>query len=263
LFFKNKKIFAVLFIFLLAGYLLFNFATERFNGYAQIEGETAVVSGEITDSYYTDSGGYMLLENTEIKTEGTSLYGEKVFIYVYGNDKLPEQGRCIFSAKVNTNKIFESGKINSYSYRNKIHYNFFVNEGNFVVTEGNPSIFLKVKKHIKSILYTYLRQENAGLCYALVTGDSLIMDNDLKQAFSNTGIAHIFSVSGLHIGVLSVCIIYLLNKLKVKKLYQIFITFFFLLFYAGICDFTPSVLRALVMTTVYLISKAIGIKYDS
>lgn len=255
--------FLIYFIVLILGYFLFTYSINNFDKGDIIDGESVYVTGEITDSYFSENGGYMLLEKATILSNEKNHNADKVFVYVYGNDKLPSKGNISFTAKVNINNIYENGKINSYSYRNNILYSFYINEDDYILSQGNRSIFLTVRQYIKDLLYQNLRYQNANICYALVTGDSLLMDKELKQAFCDIGIGHIFCVSGLHVGVLSALIIYLLNRLKVKRYYQVFICLAFLLFYAGICRFSPSVIRAIIMTEIYLLSKAAGQKYDN
>lgn len=253
------------FISSIAGFFLFFLALSQFNNNIGLDRKNAQVKGDIIEYYSVENGGYFLLENTAFNIDGiTYKIDGKVFVYINGNNSsMPSFGQVNFTSKVSANRIFSQGKINTYAYKNKIYYNFFIDDDALSISESNPSLFNNIRKHIKNILYSNLKKENADICYALITGDSLLMDKDVKQAFISTGIAHIFSVSGLHIGVLSVAVIFLLNKLKVRKVYQLFITAAILLFYGGICNFSPSVVRATVMTLVYLISKATGLKYDA
>lgn len=259
---KYKFFSATVLVIFVAGFLFFNISINNFNSYTSLDGKDAFVSGEISDCYYTDNGGYVILENANITTQDGFSYNGRLYVYISGEDNLPQSGKISFNSKITANRIFYDGKINTYYLRNRLHYSFFIGENDYTLSSGNPSFFLNIKRHIKNLLYSNLREQNAGMSYALITGDSLLMDNDIKQAFRHSGIAHIFSVSGLHVGILSAAVIFLLNKLKIKKIHQVFITATFMFFYSGVCNFSPSVVRASLMTVIFLISKAFGCKYD-
>ena len=82
------------------------------------------------------------------------------------------------------------------------------------------------------------------------------------QNFRYGGIAHIFAVSGLHIGVIYGLLYGILRRLRVKGFVRLPVVFAALLFYCGVCGFSPSSVRALVMCTVLMIADAAGYAYD-
>lgn len=262
---RRAAAFAITFLF---GAAMFFLSFSGFGSSAGLDGKMADVQGNVIETYKKTEGGgyYFLLEKVYFTIGGTPEKAEgKVSVYVSGSckDSLPQTGDMLFfTSRIKVNRIFEKGRINTYAYRNNICYSFFIGENNYISAKDKPSVFVAVKNHIKNTLYGNLRENNAEICYALVTGDSLLMDSGIKQAFFKSGIAHVFSVSGLHIGVLSASVIFILNKLRVKKIPQIIITSAILLFYSGVCNFSPSVLRAFLMTEIYLFSVAAGRKYD-
>ena len=135
------------------------------------------------------------------------------------------------------NKIFSEGRINSFAYRNNIKYSFFINAGDYTVTQEDGSLFNNIRNGIRDKLTQNMREDNALISYALITGDSLQIDEDIKKDFSDTQIAHVLCVSGLHIGVFVAAEVFILNKLKAGKITQIIIITALLLFYGAICGF--------------------------
>lgn len=88
------------------------------------------------------------------------------------------------------------------------------------------------------------------------------MDGDVLENFRNGGVAHIFAVSGLHIGFLAGVVFFLLRSCRVRGVPKVLISAAVLVFYAGICGFSPSSLRAAVMASVLAAAKETGMKYD-
>ena len=74
-------------------------------------------------------------------------------------------------------------------------------------------------------------------------------DDAYIQSFRDIGISHLLAVSGLHVGILASAVIFLMRPIK-KFLPQYLLLAAFLLFYAAITAFSPSVIRAAVMLMV-------------
>jgi competence protein ComEC len=56
---------------------------------------------------------------------------------------------------------------------------------------------------------TYFLPENAGLAVALLIGNTQQVDNELLEAYSNTGITHIIAISGMHMQLIIGCLLWL------------------------------------------------------
>ena len=79
------------------------------------------------------------------------------------------------------------------------------------------------------------------------------------------GIAHIFAVSGLHVGSLFAFCLWITAKTKLKKLpkpARFLLVAFILIFYGGICGFSASILRATILCLVGYAAKLIGTSVD-
>ena len=107
-----------------------------------------------------------------------------------------------------------------------------------------------------------------GVAAALLTGDKSVIDNDVRDKFIKSGTAHILAISGLHMSILasilffvffrlflySNCFLPHLNAKKCAAVITIPCTFLYL----ALSGFSPSAIRAFIMTTVCLISITIG-----
>ena len=80
------------------------------------------------------------------------------------------------------------------------------------------------------------------------------INSQMKQMFLRSGTIHILAISGLHVGILALILLFILRPLPITPKYIIIP---FLLFcYVFLTGFRPSGLRALVMISVFSIHKA-------
>jgi competence protein ComEC len=96
----------------------------------------------------------------------------------------------------------------------------------------------------------------------MLCGNSDFIDGELLENYRSVGVAHIFAVSGLHIGFLALVLKFILSKIKMNRFVRAFLIIFVLLFYSGVCGFSSSSIRATIMCAVSLIASAVGKKYD-
>lgn len=90
----------------------------------------------------------------------------------------------------------------------------------------------------------------ADYLLSLMFGRSNLLSESIRQNFTATGTAHVFAVSGLHVGVLVSVLLFVFKKLKLGKTLSLALMTALLLFYAYLCSFSPSVLRASLMVIV-------------
>ena len=70
----------------------------------------------------------------------------------------------------------------------------------------------KVRLRIKSSVYRNVKKETAGFLYAMTLGDKSGLEDGIKADFQRTGAAHIFAVSGLHVGIIAASILWTLKN---------------------------------------------------
>ena len=117
---------------------------------------------------------------------------------------------------------------------------FSMNIDNITLIEKNNNIFYKIKN------YLIKRNSNVkGSDYlnTFILGDSSYISDKTLESYRTNGISHLFSVSGMHITLLSTLILFILNKVKKRNINYLFVMLF-LLFYMFLTNFTPSVMRA-------------------
>lgn len=96
---------------------------------------------------------------------------------------------------------------------------------------------------------------------AILWGDTSNITQIQRSVFSAAGISHILAISGLHVSFF----ISVFNKIIPKHLRKFKFIFcsLFLFVYCCITAFSPSLMRASIMTALYLFSSAFFVHYDS
>ena len=117
---------------------------------------------------------------------------------------------------------------------------FRMNIDNIILIEKNKNIFYKLKTYLINRLSNIKRYEYLN---TFILGDGSYIDDNILELYRTNGISHLFTVSGMHITLLSTIILFILNKIKKKDINYLFVILF-LIFYMFLTNFTPSVIRA-------------------
>lgn len=141
------------------------------------------------------------------------------------------------------------------TYYYKYNYNYTVSSANvYSVVEGSASLSQVVDSYVLDTLYTYM-PTNYGTAFAMLLGDKSCMSAEQYSAYQSVGIAHLFAISGMHIGILVSAVVLLLTVMRVNKKYHIYIVMPPLLVYGYLCGFSPSVTRAIIMSLVVMLAR--------
>ena len=114
-------------------------------------------------------------------------------------------------------------------------------------------LFLFLRTQLQKTIALGMDETPAAVMTAVLFGDRSGIELGLYDNIRMGGIAHIFAVSGLHVGAFFAFCLLLFKKTGLRRLpkaVRFLSVAFILLFYAGICGFSSSVLRATVMCLV-------------
>ncbi len=120
----------------------------------------------------------------------------------------------------------------------------------------------KIKNYIIQNCRKNLSKISAGIAISMLTGERGWLDNDVKELYQLSGIAHILAISGLHISFIGMGIYSFLRRLKVHPYVCAFFAVSVLFFYGVFTGMAPSTLRAVIMTGLHIIAKGCGHCYD-
>ena len=127
---------------------------------------------------------------------------------------------------------------------------------------GNPVLrfALELRKgQVKRYASLIKNKEAIALASTLILGYRADLSKETLDIYSKTGTIHALSVSGMHVGLIYMVLNVLfsfLNSLKKKALLKLILILPILWFYALLTGLSPSVLRSVVMLSVFLIAKS-------
>ena len=166
--------------------------------------------------------------------------------------------------KVGT-KLFveaETEKLDGLSIPNNFNFTEYLNKKdvhtrmlihNYTETTDKLKVSSKIEDKIDE---SSLGNSSKGLIKALVLGRKDGIPDRLMDSFSDSGIMHLLALSGLHIGILTVILTFLLRPLKLikrGKLIRSFVVVGLLWYYAYITGFSSSIIRATIMFSIIVI----------
>ena len=218
--------------------------------------------GTISKITEYDSGSLYILKNVEFNGiyKGKTAY--KLSLYVSGEANFEIGDEIEFNSVIYDKKLSEDGTFFTYNAVNNIKYSASVSVENIQFIKSNRTIFQTVNIFIKNTLKSALSGDEFAISYAMLTGDSSEISNEALSSYRSAGVAHIFAVSGLHIGFVAFIVGFILKKLRAKNVVKLIIVSFVTFFYAGICGFSSSSVRAVIMSIVLYSARLQGDRYD-
>lgn len=211
------------------------------------------VVGEVKDVSYKDGGYYATLSDCTYNGEkGGDFYTYRLQTEVSLYDIV--EIKCY----VKSDNIVKGKKI---SHRIISEWSNYASHVESVRVVGKSDCVASRFKIRTDAIFKKILGEDFGVLSALLRGDDSEM-NQTVELFRFVGIAHIFAVSGLHIGLIFAALSFIFGKLKINRVIKTVIISFTLIFYSYLCGFSPSSLRATIMCTCMMISKLLGQKHD-
>ena len=138
-------------------------------------------------------------------------------------------------SKPSNNTVFNLFNYRLYLLSNKIYFNLKADKIEKVT--DNDNFFYKIKNNV----YRRIDQLKSGnYIKAFILGDKQDLDDNMQNIYRENGITHLLAISGMHVTLLASILLFFLKRFKYSHL----IISLFLVFYAFLTNFTPSVLRA-------------------
>ena len=167
--------------------------------------------------------------------------------------------RDVFTA-VGTFK--EPDKYEIYYESDGVYVSFSATDVEYVRTE-KAGLFDKIRAlnaALSEKLFQNIGGKEGRLASAIALGDKSELPASLKLDFRRAGASHILAVSGMHLSVIILSLRFILSAIERKKRNMILIAAS--LFYMALTGFSPSVCRAAIMMTIFLVGDIFGEKSD-
>lgn len=243
--------------------------TSELHKLREYAGMDIVVSGRISDNYKITSGGSLniVLDSVEligpdfkVKTKG------KVSVYTNPNNfNLEDFSIGRFVSVMGKLSVYDLENIQDYTMFNlskDINSSIYVNHSKLILKDKTN---IMPDEFIRATVFNKIEAEDieyGDVGYAMLFGESVLLEQDILEAFRTTGIAHLLAVSGLHVSIIAAIISFVLKRAKVSNVANLIIMTVLLAIYSYLCNFSVSVVRASLMMIMYLYLKVRGKCYD-
>ncbi|MDK2822653.1 MAG: competence protein ComEC [Clostridia bacterium] len=118
--------------------------------------------------------------------------------------------------------------------------------------QGLKAVVSMIRDNICKIIKLELPPKERGIILGLLLGDKGLIDDNFYEAAQKLGIAHIFAVSGLHVGVVILFYLVITKFLKIPDTLTLMGAIVILALYSLVTGLTPSVVRASIMAVLGL-----------
>lgn len=213
-----------------------------------------------------------ILEVKGLKKGDTFIESKGRILTYFAKDSLkkppPEGSLIAFSADLQT--ISPPQNPGAFDYRkymanSNVYHQAYLNNFSWKLLESPQGFSFYRTAHAVSRKFVAILNDNGlkgqefAVASALILGQNDMLDNETRQAYSGSGVTHILSVSGLHVGVIFIIISFLLRFMK-KDGWQLYLKTFIILAtiwaYALLTGMSPPVFRSAAMFTFISIGTA-------
>nr|WP_275582689.1 DNA internalization-related competence protein ComEC/Rec2 [Shouchella xiaoxiensis] len=200
--------------------------------------------------------------------------GERLVLHIYLTDQdqleiaktLPGQ-RCIASGNLKepaSSRNFDAFDYKQYLHHQRIHWIFEVKHvASFQCMDNHSLTIMEALKQFRANsidkILEIVPKEVSGIVLSLTYGERSYLDPQVSEAYAKLGIIHLLAISGLHVGIVTACVFFLLIRIGVPREYAISSLLLFLPIFAVLSGAAPPVIRASTMAFVYFLFQLLRI----
>lgn len=262
---KYKTLFFI-FIIIFSSFLIYGFCTFNYvNDIAINEDKIYTITGKVP-SVQNEEVGYIsfVLENCTIKDADKIIYDNMDIKIIYMGDSYNVTAGDIitFNDYLIKEEIYDFGKFNSFSTPYNIYFSC-ITYAEITTLKNDQTIKDKIHLKVKDAFFDAMDYKSASLAYAVTFGDKNMISQNVSDGFKYSGLAHILAVSGLHTTIIFTMIAFLLSRIRFLNKYVTgTIIAILLIFYAYLCNFAPSIVRASIMCIIAYFALCSSLKSD-
>ncbi len=186
----------------------------------------------------------------------TELVGERGEAYIRYGDRL------LLSGSLDEAPVFQEFDYREYLARQGVHALMYQADAE-LLEDGQGSATLSLVYRLRGALgrslESSLPEPQASLAQALLLGVREGVPPEVTQSFRDTGTSHLLAISGLHVGVvLGLSMAMAAALLGRRRNLYLLLPLGIIWLYAMLSGFAPSVERAVIMASFYLLAVALG-----
>jgi len=189
---------------------------------------------------------------TIVNIETIFLAGQKIKInekiLIFTKDSSFSYGDTLrIKGKFSAPKAFSDFDYKRYLAQSNIHSISYYPEIK-IISSRDGNIFFRTifywRKNIQSYLRSNLNEKSFAIAQAIILGEKKMINSDLRDDFSRSGLSHILAISGLHVMILSLISFYFLIFIGFNRRSSFYVLFLFWIFYLFLIAFPASATRA-------------------
>ena len=181
-----------------------------------------------------------------VYTERYPEYDLGDIIYLQGKIKIPED--------------FDGFEYRNYLLAKNIYYILYYPK--IELGERNEKgIYNKIagyRKYANNLIKKIFPQPQAGIVSAMTLAVKSDISEEILEAFNKTGTRHIIAISGLHMTIVAVSLMYVFLALGLNRNYAFYFSIIGIMFFVALVGFPPSAVRAAVMGGLVLFAVKVG-----
>jgi len=156
------------------------------------------------------------------------------------------------------NTIPNTFNYKKYLYNKKIYRLFTVDSYKL---NDEVSLIYKTKNFILKRINA--NEQLSAYFKTFILGDKREISNEEYSNYQTNGVSHLLAISGMHIGLFSGMLLFILKLFKLNDKTSFGIVFLFMSFYAFLTGFPASIMRALVFMLFLNLNKIYGLKISN
>ena len=236
------------------------------------EGTRITLIGELTQKEYKKETLVLRLEN--VREWGSSTKDNKelgcVLCYMEPceEDTEPKVGSMVaVEGKISYfDRARNPGGFDAQRYYQTLGVDFRLYKTELITSSSNYSAYYEtlyqLRHYLEGIFERVLPAEDAAVMKAILLGNKSELDEQSKQLFQKSGIAHIFAISGLHITLLGMGLYRILRKTHLAQPVCAVLAVVLMIAYGDMVGMSSSAYRAVFMFGMQLVAQLLRRTYD-
>ncbi len=151
--------------------------------------------------------------------------------------------------ELKNNSVFNLFNYKKYLYSNRIYSSYTANK--IIKIKNNHNLIFDLKNKISERINKCKKTKN--YIRTFIIGEKNNINYEIKEEYQKLGISHLFSISGMHIGLISGFILFFLKN--TNKIFKYVVVDLILIFFMIITNFSPSVIRTVLIFILLSINK--------
>ncbi len=230
--------------------------------------EQFLVRGVIKSINVYDDSLRTTLKDVVVENKDRQYQCSDIFVYTDTNDDALFPGDIVevYGEISRLNKAANPGQFDARKYYNALNIRYSLNASLCEVLEHSdrniPTVLYKLRTYLQSKLKLVSSEKDYEILTAMLLGDKSELGDEIEALYQLNGIAHILTISGLHISMIGSGLYKLLRRLGGGFAVSSVIAGTVICLYGIMTGLGTSSLRAIIMFIIMLIADCIGKSYD-